>query len=479
MRADTRVKEIHIWDIPGWTNFVVKVDDGFRERIFRLVQENIGSYSDVIRFYRNTCERVGLRYLNGGRFHGNLKTGGYLRLGPLLYIIEHLGIQRSELEANITAYKCSNSGEKIIKPKLPIIVDPIFDMLVAHHIFDGSIVLNDRATYRQKSVLAAKRFREKVESVIGKLRRASEDPNSFYIPRFLARIFKAEYGCNFYSNSARIPRAITSGSWGSRMSVLIAAVIDEGTIDESNVEVYSANQTLLEDIRNIALSLDYECSQITRYKRRQLFYFNFKPFKKFYSDIRILTRKYPSCDLAHQQVALEFHVNRRKRWWWKRRTGITKKMIIRELINGPRSSVELAYKTQIAAGRICRHLNSLAEVGLDKKVGKRGNSNLWQLLMQSPDLVAIDAIIDRLTRTYPNAKKKRSIGGILEAVGRGLNDTRLISDTIGLHTSTINQYLKEMAKEGYTVKVGRRSRGLARLNVWEINGRCQLRPIYS
>jgi len=78
----------------------------------------------------------------------------------------------------------------------------------------------------------------------------------------------------------------------------------------------------------------------------------------------------------------------------------------------------------------------------------------------------------RLTRTYSDAKKKRSIDRILEAVGRGLNDTRLISNTIGLHTSKINQYLKEIAEKDCIVKVCRRSMGLARLNVLEINGQC-------
>ncbi|GEM_PF-5971476 len=96
-----------------------------------------------------------LRYVNGNTFFKNLKRGGYIRLGLLLYIATRTGVAKSELEAHIIAYKCGNSGE-VTKPKLPINRTPVFAAIFAHHIFDGSVSAGDKGTYRQVDPISTK-----------------------------------------------------------------------------------------------------------------------------------------------------------------------------------------------------------------------------------------------------------------------------------------------------------------------------------
>ena len=463
-------KEIHIWDISGWENFIVKIDDNFRKCVFTKAQETLGNYTNVLKFYCESCGNLNLRYVNGGKFFRNLRRGGYIRLGPLLRMATLTGFTKSEVEAQIVAYKCGNSGEEVTKPKLPLKRNPVFAAILVHHIFDGSVSGGDRGTYRQANLIAAKSLREKVEFLIGEVKRRSVDPNSFYIPRFLARSFRKEYGCRFFDTySARIPDAILNGSRDSKMAVLAAAIVDEGTVDNTSAEIYLANENLMNDVRNIALSLGYACSEIRKYKNRQLFCFKIRPLEKLHSDMLTLTRKYPPLDLAHQQVLLEFHVRRRKRQWWKRGSSATKKMIIEKLKVCPTTSKKMMLELGVTSDRINRHLKTLEAAGLVEKCGKAGNSFIWRLSKHTLISRDLDALIDEITKVSYRQRRERSIKRILEALNQGLDDTGLISRKLGLHISTVQEYLKELAKKGVVSKTGRKRRGLAHPDIWKIN----------
>ncbi len=463
-------KEIHIWDIPGWENSIVKINDNFRKHVFNKAQEMLENYTNVLEFYREACKNLNLRYANGHAFFRNLKGGGYIRLGPLLYIATWVGIAKSEVEENIVAYKCGNSGEEVIKPKLPINRNPVFAAIFAHHIFDGSVSRRDKGTYRQENSIAAKSFREKVEFLIGEVKRRSEDPNSFYIPRFLAKLFRKEYSCRFFGTySARIPDTILNGPRASKMAILAAAIVDEGTIDSASVEIYLANETLINDVKNIALSLGYACSKIRKYRTRRLFCLSIRPLEKLYSNMTALTRKYPPLNLAHQQAILEFHISRRKRPWWRRGTGATKKMIIEKLKVCPATSRKLMLELGVSSDRIRRHLKVLEAAGPVEKCGKAGNSFLWRLSKHALMSKDLDALIDGITKVSYRRRRERSIKQILGALSNGLDNTRLISKKVGLHISTVQTYLKELAQKGVVSRTGKKRRGFANYDVWKIN----------
>lgn len=463
-------KEIHIWDIPSWENFIVKIDDNFRKCVFYKTKEVLENYTNISKFYQEACRSFNLHYVNGDAFFRNLRKGGYIRLGPLVYVAMQVGIGKSEVEDKVVAYKCGNSGEEIIKPKLPINMNPVFAAIFAHHLFDGSVTEGDRGTYRQENAIAARRLKEEVEFLIGEVKRRSEDSNSFYIPRFLARLFRKEYECRFFdSHSARIPYAILSGSRASRMAVLVAAVVDEGTIDTTSVEISLANEALLNDVKNIALSLGYACSKIRKYKNRHLFCLSIRPLEKFYSDIIALTRKYPPLDLAHQQAILKFHIGRRKRPWWRRGFGATKKMIIEKLKVCSTTSRKLMLELGVSSDRISRHLKALEAAGLVEKCGKVGNSFLWRLSKHALVSKDLEAMIDMITKVSYKQRRERSVNLILEALNNGLDNTRLISEEAGFHISTVQGYLKELAQKGVVSRIGRKRRGLANLDIWKIN----------
>ena len=129
-----------------------------------------------------------------------------------------------------------------------------------------------------------------------------------------------------------------------------------------------------------------------------LFCLNIRPLEKLHSDIVILTCEYPPLNLAHQQDIFEFHISRRKRPWWKRGTGVTKKMIVEKLKVGPTTSRKLMLELGVSAVRVCRHLKTLEEAGLVERCGKAGNSFLWCLSKHALTSEDLDALIARITK---------------------------------------------------------------------------------
>jgi len=468
MDMQDQIHEIHIWDLPGWENFIVKLNRAFRENLFTAIKDKVGGYANILKKYGAICRAINLGYANGHAFYDRLKNGGYIRLGPLIHIAAQVGVAKHEIEGNIVAYKCENSGEEIFDPKLPIERGPIFDAILAHHIFDGSVSSGDRGTYRQKNIIAAKSFMRKVEFLIGRIERRSKDPYSFYIPRFLVRLFKRSYDYGFDTYSARAPTDIVNGSWASKMAFLAAAVMDEGTIEDTKIRIYLANRRLLQDVRDIAVNLGFNCSEVLEYKNRQLFCLSIKPLEKFYSDMLILAQKYPPFDLAHHKSMLDFHIRRKGLFFGRRKSGETKKRIIEELRKGPRTCKELMLGLVVGRNRVYKHLKDLRILGLVEKSNKRGNAYLWQLSERVQNLKDVDNLINAFAKASFRRRRERSIERILGGLTEGLDDTQLLSKKLGLHRSTINEHLRELARRGLVSKVGKRTRGFANLDVWEI-----------
>jgi len=228
-------------------------------------------------------------------------------------------------------------------------------------------------------------------------------------------LFRQIYGItSFRAFEARIPIEIKRKPWEFKMSVLSTAVVDEGTVDETGVEIYSANKELLADIREVALSLGYQCSEIKKSKGRT-FLFRLRPLEKLLRDIKKLAKKYPVLDLAHKQKILEFHVKRR------RRRGVTKTKILESLLEGNKTTTHLMYELNIASKRVMRHLKELEVLGLVRRVGENGNSFVWALNKNYDLRDASKAIMDKVLAQIYKQKEKgiKSRVLILKAIKEG------------------------------------------------------------
>ncbi|GEM_PF-5189111 len=64
----------------------------------------------------------------------------------------------------------------------------------------------------------------------------------------------------------------------------------------------------------------------------------------------------------------------------------------------------------------------------------------------------LDAQIDRITKVSYRQRRERSIKRIFEALDSRLDETRFISEKVGLHISTVREYPKELAQKGIVSK---------------------------
>lgn len=62
---------------------------------------------------------------------------GFRKIGKIIKICKKYNINLKILNCKIVAYRTTRGRVTVIRPKLPIEVNPIFDMLIAHGIGDG------------------------------------------------------------------------------------------------------------------------------------------------------------------------------------------------------------------------------------------------------------------------------------------------------------------------------------------------------
>ena len=191
----------------------------------------------------------------------------FLPLDFLIKICKTLDICTAELQENIISYKSWGSVNYITQPNLPIQINPVFDMLYAHHIGDGTVsVAKNRMpyfAYRQFNEFYRIAFEKKIEFIFGKIIRKKEKFKDFTrirCPSVLSSLFFKYYDLNdrdFLSETARIHKKIYENK--ERMLAVIAAfIIDEGYIYSTQISIVLKNKSLIEDLKKICDNLDYE-----------------------------------------------------------------------------------------------------------------------------------------------------------------------------------------------------------------------------
>ena len=237
----------------------------------------------------------------------------FIPLNVMIKICDDLNISRQVFQENIISYKTAGGVNFIEKPILPIKITPVFHMLFAHHVGDGTVIdpKNGRLPYfgyRQFDKFYLSSFIKKIESVFGKINFKEEyfkKSTRVYCPPGISTVFFKYYGLSirdFLSTSSRIPKQIMDGDLDSLLAVLIGFIIDEGHVDSTQITVVLKNKKLIEDLKAVCNRLDYE-SKIT-YRNSELYrdygYLNIlrKGMKKLYLDYLILNKKYPVINLG-------------------------------------------------------------------------------------------------------------------------------------------------------------------------------------
>jgi len=283
-----------------------------------------------------------------------------------------------KLESNITHYKTPQSPIVVKNPKLPIIYDPYLFALVGHLLFDGCRRRKGGGEYTQKKDPDALiRFKNIVSNSIGDCIRIKGF--RAYVPetifRVIPKMFKVR---NFNEIHTQLSLFIIRERKNNRLAFLLSHLIDEGTLNLSDIEFNLKNKNLLNLTRQIASSLNYECSKI-RYKgTTHAFRLYINSAEKLLNDINKLSSEHPELDLTNRQKKfLKAMVERRRLNRKRGVTGKTKEEILRMLLERPMTIEELAFNLKICRGVIQRHLKRLKEKDMIKTQGKRKFAMLW------------------------------------------------------------------------------------------------------
>ena len=302
------MKEFNIWDLE---RVHIKIKDSFLDKINNKI---FLKFKTKPKMYDSIFPNKEIPF---STFRNTLKKSHvnnfFVPLNPYLKLIDNLKISRIEFQKNIRYYKTGGGKNYLEKPILPIKITPIFDMILAHNISDGTVINPGRGRlpyfgYRQFNKHYRKLYIKKIEEVFGKIkfkRNYFKKSTRPYCPPVLSSLFFKCYELNeksFLSKSARLPNEIFSKNEEHLLAVLIAFIIDESHIDSTQITIALKNKLLVNDLKKICDILKYK-SKITY--RKNLDYKDYgvlnilrEGMKKLYKDYLYLRRKYLVVDMG-------------------------------------------------------------------------------------------------------------------------------------------------------------------------------------
>jgi len=300
---------IHIWELERVS---IKISLDFLERINKEIRIKFKSKPKAHKqiFMANEIPFSTFKNLLK---KSNMKSF-FVPLGIYMKIVNALNIPLEILEKSVIAYKTSNGPNYVFDPILPIKITPIFDMIIAHNISDGTVINPKKGRlpyfgYRQFDEHYRKLYVMKLEDIFGKIKfrenyfNVSTRP---YCLPVLSSLFFKHYNLNvssFLSRSAKIPREILMKTEDYLLAVLIAFIIDEGHIDSTLIVIGLKNKDLVSDLKKICDLLGYD-SKVT-YRRGEFeeyayLYILRKGMKKLYRDYLLLREKYSVVDMGRK-----------------------------------------------------------------------------------------------------------------------------------------------------------------------------------
>jgi len=308
------MEKINIWELDRvHIKLKLKFIDNLNAKIFEKFKTKPKAYKQIFR--NDEIQFITFKNILKKSYMDNF----FVPLKIYLKIIEFCDIPKEVLQDNIFAYKTAGGINFIECPILPIKITPIFDMILAHNISDGTVINSGKGRlpyfgYRQFDKHYRKLYVKKIESVFGKIKFKKNYFNEStrpYCPPVLSSLFFKYYNLNvnsFLSRSARIPRKVFDNGKDNLLTILIAFIIDEGNIDSTQITIALKNKLLVSDLKKICDFLGYESKITYRLGEYEGYgYLNIlrNGMKMFYNDYLKMFKKYPVIDLGRKGKQIE------------------------------------------------------------------------------------------------------------------------------------------------------------------------------
>ncbi len=380
----------HIWELIPNAIYDIRVEikEKFKQKLLSKLPK---SKTEIIKLLNETNIAQNRRIsISHSRWFNWFKYNDVkIPLWVLLFLSRQAKISKSEMEKNISLYKLRNTPTRVSvnKPILPVKLKPELVSLAAHFCFDGSLPKDGKGSfYSQKNRSQVNTFLEKVKNCFGAthyvVRLDRKKVHSVRLPRIIVEACKHIFEFRtFASSETRIPEKVIKSSKKFRLAFLVSAIVDEGGIGTEYIQIMLKNRSLTEDLRQLCLDLNYNCTKLKSKKNYEgVYYFYIKSARKLYSDVEKLRKKIPTISFGFKKKRIEYLV-RSKNFLHGKHTAETatkrKKAILHNL-KEPKSSFELSNALKAPARSTRRYLLQLVKEGEIKRI-KLKHAYFYQL----------------------------------------------------------------------------------------------------
>ncbi|MCK5624522.1 ArsR family transcriptional regulator [Candidatus Pacearchaeota archaeon] len=260
-------------------------------------------------------------------------------------------ISEIDIEKNIIEYKTKKGKFGVKNPKIPIKDSQESREIIIHMMCDGCFS-SGYAAYYNVGKETKEEFVKELRKVFGNIGYKIHK-DSVHFSSAVMWILKEFFDVDFNSKKCRVPQKFFKGNRKKLIGIVRAIIIDEGTIDGSNIRLDSCNQKFLEDIKKICLKLGYSCGKIWQSKGP---IFRFNILAKSIAELKKDMEKLP---IHRKQILIEMVEKNQKREWEYKLPGEIKKKIIKSLLNNPKRKIELILALNLPKTTIGSHLRWL------------------------------------------------------------------------------------------------------------------------
>ncbi len=353
--------KIMLKDFPN--NISIKLNQNFLKKLFKKL-DKILTQRDLARQAGVTENTISQWKLNKYGINGR-----FIPLNVIKIIRKSTKISWGEIEKNLIEYKAKQDKKSIKNPTFPIKDSKELREIVIHIMADGC----DRgyAAYYNHNENTKKEFIKELKNVFGNVEiKQHWDHINFpmAIPYILSNYFKI----NFLSKKCRVPKDFFINKKHS-INIIRAMIIDEGTVDGSNIRLDSCNKEFLKDIKDICAILNIKTGK-TWESKGPIYRFNIlaKSIQKVY-------KKISPVPIKNKEYLLKFACQNQNRNWKYELPGSTKIKIIKRLLKKPLTSVELSTILQMPRKIINKNTKKLESYDIIKSTGKKIYTNIYKI----------------------------------------------------------------------------------------------------
>ncbi|MBI4894947.1 MAG: hypothetical protein HY831_00500 [Candidatus Aenigmarchaeota archaeon] len=308
--------EYHFNDLPR--DMYVELDKDFRERLLRTATASIGLNTKTgLGKILNTYDEQVLKIW---------REETRLTINQLDYLRKICIFSVEEVEKSIKSLGIrSDNKRRIYNPKLPLLLKDLV-YAYSHLVFDGCV--SKRYSYFlafEKELLDYHKIRL---GNFGKIEiKFFEKDKQLYLPHVIIHIIKEFLNPNsFKSLEATIPEELKELAIKDieiANEIIKAAITDDGWVEDM-VSFSVSNKQLSRDVWEISKA-HYEVGKFPEKPRERI----------------------------------EFTIKRQNRKWYRRSIGETKKLIIKSLLEKPKSTKELCFELDVRSTSILNLMNGI------------------------------------------------------------------------------------------------------------------------